>query len=94
MLVETIGSIWKSSMKIIRDNKRFKRENARKLQTLGSKFGNLNSIVNQSLTVVKKEKERFKQEEQENLLRMFQQKAAQAADEKLQSSSSEMLLPL
>ena len=79
-------------MKIIRDNKRFKRENARKLQSLGTKFNNLSSAVNQSLTVVKKEKERFKQEEQENILLMFQQKAALAADEKL--SSSETLLPL
>ena len=49
-----IGTIWKSSMKIIKENKRFKRENARKLQTLGTKFNNLSSIVTQSLTVVKK----------------------------------------
>jgi uncharacterized lipoprotein YddW (UPF0748 family) len=77
-------------MKIIKENKRFKRDNARKLQTLGTKFNSLSSIVNESLTVVKKEKERFKKEQQENLLRMFQQKAAQAAEE-LQSSSSEII---
>ena len=69
-------------MKIMKANKKFKKDNERKLLRLGSQITQLNSLVNQSLTVVKKEKERFKQEEQEHILRMFQHKATLAASQK------------
>ncbi|TNV74229.1 hypothetical protein FGO68_gene8510 [Halteria grandinella] len=75
--IETIGTIWKNSQKIVKDNKRFKRVHERKLNKLSSEINHLNTLVNQSLSVVKKERERFRLEKQENILRMFQLKADQ-----------------
>ena len=77
-------------MKIMKDNKRFKRTNERKLNRLNTEINQLNSLVNHSLTVVKKERERFKQEKQEGMIKMFQFKAAQAVLKKnIETSSSD-----
>lgn len=78
-IVETIGTIWKNSQKIVKDNKRFKRVHERKLNKLSTEINHLNTLVNQSLSVVKKERERFRLEKQEHILRMFQNKTDSAS---------------
>jgi hypothetical protein len=70
-LVDAIGNIWNSSLKMRSENKRFKRKQERQLTKLNSQISKLNSLVNQSLGVVQKERERYRLIEQDNLLQQF-----------------------
>ena len=70
-LVEAIGNIWNSSLKMRSENKRFKRKQERQLTKLTSQISKLNSLVNQSLGVVQKERERYRVIEQDKLLQQF-----------------------
>lgn len=55
----------------MKENKRFKRVQERKLVKLNSEITQLNTLVNQTMSVVKKERDRFKQIEQDLLLERF-----------------------